>query len=100
MTCALFTKLQDAITAIVEDCTTTARVLSPEDLGLHPSSSEKIFVQDGCIIVKAIDDNNLQYYSGFEYVEKHHRLSLGNYVLYSSESDRVKYHLKNLITEH
>ena len=100
MTCALFTKLQDAVTTIVEDCTTTARVLSPESLGLDSRCADQLYVQNGCIIVHKADDKDLQYFGGFEYIEKEYRLALGQYVVYSSDSSRVQQHTKQLETEH
>ena len=100
MACELFTKLQTAIDSAIEIYTATAKVLRPEDLGLDTRCADKIYVQDQCIIVHTNDDRDLQYYGGFEYVEKEYRLALGNYVFYSSDSCRVQQHLKNIDTEH
>ena len=100
MTCELFTKLYQAIDDAFEIYTATAKVLSPEELGLDTRCADKIFVQNNCIIVTANEDKDLQYYGGFEYVEKEHRLAIGHYVCYSGDSSRVKRHLENLEIEH
>lgn len=43
-----------------------------------------------CIVVKKYNDNTLQYYGGFEYVDKDCRRELGDYVIYmGAMSERV-----------
>lgn len=41
------------------------------------------------IIIKKFDDRSLQYYGGFEYVDKKYRREYGNFVIYESSDSRV-----------
>jgi DNA-binding transcriptional MerR regulator len=41
------------------------------------------------LIVRKDEDRTLQYYGGFEYVDKDARTEVGNYVIYTNDSDRV-----------
>lgn len=62
-----------------------------EKLGLDPRAVEdKLFISYDFIGVRKRYDRQLQYYGGFEYIIKEHRLELGDYVLYSSEACRVQ----------
>jgi hypothetical protein len=63
--------------------------VDPAALGLDQRSARHIWVSDECIIVRAGDDRNLQYYGGFEYVCKDYRVAIGNYVIYFAIDDRV-----------
>jgi hypothetical protein len=98
--CQLFKEFEEAIDSLVVSMTIDARAVRPEDLDLDPRVATALYVQNGCIIANKRDDDNLQYYGGFEYVEKEHRLTLGHYVIYSSDSHRVRDHVANLETEH
>ena len=100
MSCQLFIKLNDAINDVIAEHTRTAKTFTPTELGLDPRCATSIYVQDKCVIIKSSNDRNLRYYGGFEYVEAEHRLRLGDYVIYSSESTRVQHHLQFLETEH
>ena len=42
------------------------------------------------VAVRASMDGTLQYYGGFEYIDKECRIVIGDYVFYSAESDRVQ----------
>ena len=51
------------------------------------------------IVVDTESDRRLQYYGGFEYVDKYYREELGNYVFYLTGDDRVDEclsHFRNL----
>lgn len=65
-------------------------------LGLDVRAAHVLFVGDDWIAVGKSEDRNLQYYGGFEYVDKEHRTEIGDYVFYSAESDRVRGHLDRL----
>jgi hypothetical protein len=65
----------------------------PEDLGLDNRSAYRLWVTDDGIIVTSRDDRHLQYYGGFEYVDKDYRMELGDWVFYSASDDRVQGHL-------
>jgi hypothetical protein len=48
------------------------------------------------MVVSKRDDRVLQYYGGFEYVEKEYRHELGDYVIYMADDSRVEDHLRVL----
>lgn len=53
------------------------------------------------IVVHKEADRRLQYYGGFEYVDKYYRQELGDYVFYTAGDDRIDEcldHYRNLET--
>jgi hypothetical protein len=60
-----------------------------EELGLDRRSAYSVWVDEDALIVRKDEDRTLQYYGGFEYVEKEARTECGNYVIYTNDSDRV-----------
>jgi len=65
--------------------------VTAEDLGLDRRAAYRLYVDRDhtCIAVDKRNDRTLQYYGGFEYVDKDHRRELGNWVFYFNDSDRV-----------
>ena len=70
--------------------TTTVR---PPAVGLDVRAGYKLHIGEDFIACGVPDDRALQYYGGFEYVDKEFRQELGGYVFYSNESARVADHL-------
>jgi hypothetical protein len=72
----------------------------PEQFRLDERSSysSKIYVDEyfSMMIVSKRDDRALQYYGGFEYVNKEYRQEAGSYVIYHSDDERVQEHLDYL----
>jgi hypothetical protein len=60
-----------------------------EDLGLDRRSAYTLWVDEDAIIVTKNEDRTLQYYGGFEYVDKNARMECGDYVIYSDSDSRV-----------
>ena len=60
-----------------------------EDLGLDRRSAYTIWVDEDVLIVTKNEDRTLQYYGGFEYVDKNARMECGDYVVYTSDDGRV-----------
>jgi len=60
-----------------------------QDLGLDERVG-KVYT-DGFegIVVHKKSDSNIQYYGGFDYVDKYYRQVLGDYVFYMAGDDRV-----------
>ena len=58
-------------------------------LGLDIRAGYTLYIDEECIIVDKNDDRMLQYYGGFEYVDKEYRIEIGDYVIYSNCDDRV-----------
>jgi hypothetical protein len=64
-----------------------------DSLGLDRRAAYRLWVNDDCIIVDKGNDRTLQYYGGFEYVDKEYRIEMGDYVIYLSDDDRVQGHI-------
>jgi hypothetical protein len=60
---------------------------SAADLGLDPRAGYSVYVTRDCVIVDKSYDSSMQYYGGFEYVNKEYRKEIGDYVFYMIESE-------------
>ncbi len=69
-------------------------IVSPEALGLDKRVGYKLYITSDTIITPKGGDRTLQYYGGFEYVEKSCRQEAGDYVFYFNEDSRVADHLE------
>ena len=69
-----------------------------EDIGLDRRSAYRLYVDKDrtCIAVSKSYDRTLQYYGGFEYVDREYRREVGNWVFYFADSERVQGHLDHL----
>ena len=69
-----------------------------EDIGLDRRSAYRLYVDKDrtCIAVSKHYDRTLQYYGGFEYVDREYRREIGNWVFYFADSERVQGHLDRL----
>lgn len=70
----------------------TMTEIKAEELGLDCRCGY-LYVGVDCIAVPKHRDTPLQYYGGFEYVDKDYRTVVGNYVFYFDEDNRVSDHL-------
>ena len=52
-----------------------------------------IFISQDAIVVDKYRDGTLQYYGGFEYVDKGFRKEIGDYVFYLYDDSRVASHI-------
>lgn len=87
-------ELIDSVSEQVEKFTRNMDQASPKDLGLDRRASfDNLFVNDDCIIVDKGSDQSLQYYGGFEYVDKEFRFEMGDYVIYLANDQRVREHI-------
>ncbi len=83
-------EVNDTVTEYVDD---NLERIRPEQAGLDARCG-RIWVCMDCIAVETGgNDRTLQYYGGFEYVDKEYRTELGNWVFYSAEDERVAGHL-------
>lgn len=55
------------------------------------------YVDETAIVVIKDQDRTLQYYGGFEYVDKAYRREVGDYVFYLAEDDRVREHIERFL---
>ena len=70
----------------------TMTEVKADELGLD-SRCGHLRVSYDSIAVPKHNDNTLQYYGGFEYVDKDHRTEVGDWVFYFDGDDRVSEHL-------
>lgn len=64
-----------------------------DNIGLNPRSASTLYISEDAIAVNKHQDRTLQYYGGFEYVDKEFRKELGEYVFYLAGDDRVAGHI-------
>ena len=83
----------DRVNALAEEFIATLTKVTAKDIGLDIRSGYELFVGDDCIAVSQSRNRSLAYYGGFEYVDSEHRVEIGNYVIYKSESRRVREHI-------
>lgn len=81
----------DHINHKVERFVNKLEFTNADKLGLDRRAGYSIYidVDRTCIVVKKYDDRVLQYYGGFEYIDKEFRYELGDYVFYSRDAERV-----------
>ena len=85
-------ELHDRMTEIAEEALEGAQSFSATQLGLDQRASwMPMQVTADCVAVHASQDGGLQYYGGFEYIDKHNRLECGDWILYFAEDcERVQ----------
>ena len=69
-----------------------------KQLGLDPRSFYGVaYVDESAIAVIKDQTRTLDYYGGFEYVDKDYRREVGDYVFYLAEDDRVREHIERFL---
>ncbi len=93
-----YEELYYAAETLVDDLLADADLVRGNAIGLDDRAAYSIWIPKtrDMIIVRKAEDGRMQYYGGFEYVDKSCRMELGGYVIYSSEDDRVARHLSYL----
>jgi hypothetical protein len=66
--------------------------VNAKDIGLDERCGY-LFIDHDCIAVRKNSDRTLQYYGGFEYVDKEYRREVGDWVFYFSEDSRIARHI-------
>ena len=94
-----FEDIISEINVLVNRYLSGAQEVLPEDLGLDRRAAYRLFVTDEVIAVTKNCDRSLQYYGGFEYIDKEYRQEIGEWVFYSAEADRVAGHLARIAEE-
>ena len=78
---------QQQIKVITQEFINALTKVSARDVGLDCAIG-RIYVGDGCIVVNKSKQGTIEYYGGFQYIDKENVEHLGNYVVYSNH-DRV-----------
>ena len=71
----------------------TMTEVQAEDVGLDRRAAYRLWVTEDTIAVRKDNDSGLQYYGGFEYVDKEYRMEMGDWVFYFADDERVADHL-------
>ena len=82
------------INAQMDDFVHSMDPVKPQELGLDGRCGWDFWVNKDCIVVEKGTDSVLQYYGGFEYVNKASRSEVGDYVIYLATDDRVREHIE------
>lgn len=69
--------------------------VSATTLGLDQRAGYNLFVNEDWIACPKRDSRSLNYYGGFEYVDKDCVKEIGDWVFYSAEDSRVRDHIEN-----
>jgi hypothetical protein len=85
--------INDMVTEFIEE---NFKEVKPADIGLDERSATRVFVGDDGIAITDHNRRTMDYYGGFEYVDKEHVTQLGGYIFYSIEDDRVAGHCEEL----
>ena len=90
----LFDKVNDLAQEVIDECTEH----QPSDLGLDPRAGSRLYVdpERTFIAVSYRDSRALNYYGGFEYIGQEYVTTLGDWVFYSGDDERVQGHLSRL----
>ena len=88
--------LIDSVTELTDNFIGNTIKVNPEQLGLD-NRCGSLFVTPDCIGTYKARDRALQYYGGFEYVDKVYRHEMGDYVFYSGHDNRVRDHLEQYL---
>ena len=87
-------ELLDAVNDLVKGfIDESMNVTTAEKAGLDRRAGYNLFVNEDAIAVHVSNAGSLNYYGGFEYVSKENVKTLGDYVFYSAEDDRVQEHI-------
>lgn len=73
-----------------------------QDLGLDQRAAYGLWVSNDneAIIIRKAQKRSMEYYGGFEYVDREHVREMGNYVFYFRECERVHGHLEEYEEKH
>ena len=83
-------ELMNEINARVEELIDTEfREVKPEELGLDLRVGFRLFINEGFIVARKSNRRPLDYYGGFEYVDRDYVKQYGDFVIYSAEDSRV-----------
>lgn len=71
-----------------------AHTVRPEQLGLDERAGHSLRVAEDWIAVKSHHAGSLDYYGGFEYVDESYKCTLGDWIFYSADDERVYDHIQ------
>lgn len=84
--------LIDDVNEKIRDMILDMEYVKADKLGLD-NRCGRLYVNEDCIITEKHNDRLLQYYGGFEYVDKDYRNEIGDFVIYLRDEERVLNHI-------
>lgn len=88
----------EQMTAMVSRFIAQMSEVQAKELGLDSRSFwGYAYVDETAIVVNKEQSRTLDYYGGFEYVDKAYRREVGDYVFYLAEDDRVRGHIERFL---
>lgn len=92
--------LMNNVDVLVEDYIKEAEAVqvTPAELGLDERAAyHPIYLTSEALIFSNMDRGRVEYYGGFEYVDKRAVMPLGNYIFYRADDARVAGHIDNYL---
>lgn len=86
--------LLDSVNEQMDLFVSTMDSVKAKELGLDSRAGYDLWVNKDCIVTTLGSDNSLQYYGGFEYVDKEFRAQVGDWVIYMADDERVREHIE------
>lgn len=91
---SFFEKISEEVQTLAEEALEGVPHARAGKFGIDDRAAWKLFAGSDFLAVEKTEDRNLQYYGGFEYIEKEHRMEVGGHVFYSDQDSRVSSCLK------
>ena len=79
--------LIDEMHQMIDDFIAKCDVAVPADIGLDPRSACRLYLTRDAIACMGSDRYSLEYYGGFEYIDRDQVMDLGEYVVYLRTDD-------------
>lgn len=87
-------ELLDNVNEQMDRFVNTMDPVKANELGLDSRAGWDLWVNKDCIVTTLGSDSSLQYYGGFEYVNKEFRSQVGDWVIYMNGDERVREHIE------
>ena len=75
---------------IADELINSLRQVKPEQLGLDPRAGYRMYADDSAVAVRTTDMGSLNYYGGFEYVDKDNIKVIGDYTFFMADESRIQ----------
>jgi hypothetical protein len=83
-----FNVVIEEIDNLVEDVIQKMTKTSGSDCGLDERCG-RLWISKDCIAIRSTSQKTFEYYGGLEYVDREEVVSLGDYVIYSADAQRI-----------
>lgn len=84
----------DQVENIGDDVVSNMYRIKPDQCGLDNRAGYRLYISNEAIGIEKSRKGSLEYYGGFEYVQADDQIEIGDYVFYTTDSDRVRDHIE------